>query len=124
MATPSARREFLRTLIAKPRVVCIHDHLADRPQRDAGELQVRPGERNADESDGEADRSDKMPERQPPAGEHEPDQIAEEAERAGADVVGAEIFGARDGAAAERQERIGGDIEGCPYPASSLWNNP
>src|SRR5882762_10670809 len=30
-----------------------HDHLADRPQRDARELQMRPGEGNADDGHGE-----------------------------------------------------------------------
>ena len=33
-----------------------HDRLADRPQRERGELEVRPGERDADDGDGEQDR--------------------------------------------------------------------
>ena len=48
------------------------DLLADRPQRDPGKLQMRPGKGNADDSHREYDRGDEMAERQPPAGEHEP----------------------------------------------------
>src|ERR1700734_3394356 len=39
-----------------------HDLLADRPQRDAGKLQMRPGERNADDGDRQQDRGDEMAE--------------------------------------------------------------
>src|SRR5689334_7155185 len=115
----TGNRRALRTLIAESHVVRIDDHLADRPERDAGKLQVRPGERNADERDGKANRGDQMAERQPPAGEHKPDQIAEEAKRSGADVAGAQMLGARDGAAAERQQRIGGDVEGGARPGNA-----
>src|SRR6516165_5617927 len=68
------------------------DLLADRPQRDPGKLQMRPGKGNADDSHREYDRGDEMAERQPPAGEHEPDDIAEEPERSGAEIM-PRIFG-------------------------------
>jgi hypothetical protein len=57
-----------------------------------------------------------MAERQPPAGEHKPHDIADLAEESGAEVIGAEILGARNGFAAERQQRVGGDVEGGARP--------
>ena len=63
-----------------------NDRLADRPERDAGEFQVRPGKRKTDDGDGKADRRDEVAEREPPAGQHEPDDVADHAERAGADI--------------------------------------
>ena len=56
------------------------DHLADRPKRYSGKFEMRPGERNADDSDGKKDRREHVAEREPPSGEHEPDQIADKAE--------------------------------------------
>ena len=38
-----------------------HDGLADWPQRDAGELEMRPRKRNADDRNGQHDRGDDMP---------------------------------------------------------------
>jgi len=64
------------------------DGLADRRERDAGQFQVLDGERNADDGEGEADGRDNVADRQPDAGEDEPDDVAEQAEAAGADVVG------------------------------------
>ncbi len=68
---------------------------------------------------GEQDRGDEMAERQPPAGEHEPDQIAGKAEQAGADIGTAGIFGARHRLPAERQQRIGRDVERRPGPGQA-----
>ena len=65
------------------------------------------------------DRREQMAERQPPAREHQPDQVADQAERPGADVVAAVIFGARHGRLAERQQRIDGDIERRPRPGQA-----
>ena len=48
---------------------------------------MRPGEWNADDRDRQADRGEQMAERQPPAGQHQPDDIAEHAKSAGADIV-------------------------------------
>src|SRR5580704_12988913 len=109
----------LRALVLQRGVVDVDDHLADRPQRDAGEFQMRPRERDTDEGDGEQKRGDEMAERQPPAGEHEPQYVADEAEGPGADVVSAEILGARYGFAAERQQRVGGDIERRARPGDA-----
>src|SRR6516164_8430276 len=93
------------------------DLLADRPQRDPGKLQMRPGKGNADDSHREYDRGDEMAERQPPAGEHEPDDVAEEPERPGAEIMPG-IFGARHRFPTERQQRVGGDIERRARPGN------
>ena len=68
------------------RLVLRHDHLADRPQRNAGQLQVRPGEGNANDGDGQRQRQDQVHQRQPPAGQNQPDDVADGAERPGANV--------------------------------------
>ena len=47
-----------------------HNHLADRPEREPGKFQMRPGEGNADDRYGEQDRSDQMSECKPPTGEN------------------------------------------------------
>jgi len=44
-----------------------NDHLADRPQRNSGELQMGPGEGNADDGHRKSDRGRDMSEREPPA---------------------------------------------------------
>ena len=80
---------------------------------------MRPGERDADDGDRQQDRGEEMAERQPPAGEHEPDQIAGKAEKSGADILAAGIVGARHRLAAERQERIGRDVERRPGPGQA-----
>jgi hypothetical protein len=40
-----------------------HDHLANRPQREPGKLEMRPRERDTDDGDGEEKRGDNMGER-------------------------------------------------------------
>ena len=50
---------------------------------------MRPGEGQADDGDGVAQREEKMAERQPPAGEDEPNDVAERAERTGAEILAA-----------------------------------
>src|SRR5580700_2430264 len=97
--------------ITQRRIVGIDDRFADRPQRDAGKFQMRPGERNADDGDGEQDGGEEMAERQPPAGEHQPDDIAQKAERPGADVVAAEVLRTRHRLSAEWKRRIEGHID-------------
>src|SRR5262249_30236421 len=96
-----------------------HDDLADRPEREPGKLQVRPGERNADDGDGEQDGDEDMAERQPPAGQHQPDDIADDAERPGADVLLPGMVVARHRLLPERQQRVGGDAEGRPRPGDA-----
>src|SRR5215510_7554096 len=83
-----------------------YDHLADRPQREAGEFQVRPSERDSDDRQGQHDRDDEVPERQPPAGENQPHEVAEDPERAGADVLSPEILRAGNRLLAERKQRV------------------
>ena len=63
-----------------------NDHLADRPQRDAGKFQVRPGKGNADDGHGQQHGRDDVAERQPPSRQHQPDDVADHPERAGADI--------------------------------------
>ena len=67
-----------------------------------GQFQMRPGERNADNGHGKHDRGENVAERQPPACQHQPDEITDQAERPGAEIVPAG-FGARYGFAAEWQ---------------------
>ena len=47
---------------------------------------MRPGEGDADDRDRENHRRDEVSERKPPAGQDEPDQVADQAKRAGADI--------------------------------------
>src|SRR5436190_24105298 len=76
---------------------------------------MRPGEGQPDERDRQCDRGYQMAESQPPPGEHQPDDVAEGAERTGADVVIA-IFGARHRLLPERQQSVEGDVERRPRP--------
>ena len=63
-----------------------------------------PGKGKADDGDGQHHGGDEMAERQPPARQHQPDQIADQAERSGADVVLAGDLLAIDRLLAERQQ--------------------
>src|SRR5262249_62362556 len=54
-----------------------HDRPADRPERDAGKLKMRPGKGQPDDRYRPDDRGDEVAEREPPAGEHKPDDIAD-----------------------------------------------
>ena len=56
-----------------------HDHLADRPKRDAGELEMRPGKWNSDDRHGKKNRHDDMAERQPPPRQHQPYDVSQNA---------------------------------------------
>src|SRR5260221_12932169 len=73
--------------VAQPlRLVDGDDDLADRPEREPGELHMRPGKGQADDGEGEHHPGDEMAERQPPSGEDQPAQSAQRAERPGADI--------------------------------------
>ena len=96
-----------------------HDHLADRPERDAGELEVRPGEGDADDGDCEHQRRQEMAEREPPAGEHEPDDVADHPERAGADILDTGDVVAVDRTRAEREQRVDCLLYTSPSPRDS-----
>ena len=50
---------------------------------------MRPGERDADDGHGQDGGVDEVEDRQPPAGKDQPDEIAENAQRAGADILAA-----------------------------------
>jgi hypothetical protein len=63
------------------------DHLANRPKRDAGKLEVRPGKWKSDDRHGKKNRHDDMAERQPPPRQHQPYDVSQNAERPGADVL-------------------------------------
>src|SRR5437899_2618543 len=95
--------------VAEPGGLDRYDHLTDRPQRKTGQFQVRPGERDSHDCQGEQDGDDEVPERQPPAGENQPHEVAEDPERAGADVLSPEILRTRNGLLAEREQRVDGD---------------
>src|SRR5207249_1094117 len=48
-----------------------HDGLADRPEREPRELEMRPAERDADDGEEQREREQEMAEREPPARQHE-----------------------------------------------------
>ena len=64
---------------------------------------MRPGEGDADNGDGEQHRREEVRERQPPAGQDEPQDIAENPKWSSADVLAASIFSAGHCLLAERQ---------------------
>jgi hypothetical protein len=64
-----------------------NDHLADWPQRETGELDMRPCERDADKGYSQHDCCDEMTERQPPTGEDKPKDIAKNAKRPSTKIV-------------------------------------
>lgn len=70
---PSARGE---------RLVRGHDFAAQREQRDRNQLEVRDAERNADDGQAEQQSGDDVPDGQPPAGEHQPEHVADAGGRA------------------------------------------
>src|SRR6185437_8485860 len=52
----------------------------------------------------------------PPAAKHQPDEVAERAERSGAEIAATGIVVARHHRLAEGQERVPGDVEGGARP--------
>ena len=64
-----------------------HDLLADRPQSEAREFEMGPGEGDTDDRHRQDQRGDEVAERKPPARQHQPDDVAEETQRAGADIL-------------------------------------
>src|SRR4029077_3170429 len=100
----------------KPAVFDRDDHLADRPQSEAGELQMRPGEGQPDDRDRQTECYDQMGEGEPPSRQHEPDQIADGAERTGPDILVPGVVGAVDRRLAERQEGGNRNVKRPPPP--------
>jgi hypothetical protein len=68
------------------------DHPADRPQRENRQLEVRPGERDADYGNREGHGGNKVAKREPPARQHQPDQIAQKTRGAGSKVGSARVL--------------------------------
>src|SRR5580704_7460603 len=86
-----------------------NDHLADRPECYSGELDMSPGEGNADDRHRKGARGGDMPEREPPPCQYQPDQVADHAQRSGADVGSAGEAVAAHRLLTERQQGIDGD---------------
>ena len=80
---------------------------------------MRPGKGDADDRHRENDRGDEVAERKPPAGEQQPDQIADHAERPGADILHARDLIASHRPRTERQQCVNRDIERRPRPGDA-----
>ncbi len=80
---------------------------------------MRPGEGNSDDGQGHDDRGKDMPERQPPTRQHQPDDVADHAERPGADVGLSGVGIARHRFLAERKQGVDRDIERGPGPGQA-----
>src|SRR5437762_5779466 len=80
---------------------------------------MRPAEGNADDGDEAKDSDTEMGDRQPDARQQEPDDIADEAERAGADILLARQLVAVDRLIAEGQEGEMRDVEGGAAPGNA-----
>src|SRR5204862_7895201 len=74
---------------------------------------------NANDGDEAEDSDTEMGDRQPDAGEQEPDDIADEAERAGADILLARQHLAADRLIAEGQKGEVSDVEGGAAPGNA-----
>ena len=96
-----------------------HHHPADRPERNPDQLEMRPGKGDADDGDGEAHGKDEMRDRQPPPRQNEPNDVAEKAQRTGAEILLAGEARARHGGGAEGQECIERDVEGGARPGQA-----
>ncbi len=80
---------------------------------------MRPRERDADDGDREQHCGDEVTERQPPAGEHQPDHVADQAERPRARILLPVIIRARHRLLAEGQESIERDVAGRSRPGDA-----
>ena len=78
-----------------------------------------PGEGNADDGHRKKDCGDDVGEREPPARKHQPDQVADQPQRPGADIGAAGEAVAAHGCLTEGQQRIGGDVERGPRPGQA-----
>ena len=83
------KRTIQRPAPGVNRVACLplHDGLADRRQRDLGQLDVLQPERNADDRDETQQRRDEVPDREPQPEDHEPDDVADRARARRSDVA-------------------------------------
>ena len=92
-----------------------HGH-ADGRERDPGELQVLPAERDTDDGHKVRDGATDVPQRQPDPGADEPDDVADGAQGAGADVVDLLEFTPADRLLPEGEEREVAHDEAGPAP--------
>ena len=71
-------RRVGRLVVAAARLVDVDDLAPERRQRDRDQLEVRQAERDPDDRDAHRDAGDQVPEREPPAGEDDPDDVADQ----------------------------------------------
>ena len=97
----------------------VHDGLADGAQGQGSQLDVLPGEGDADDCHGAGQGREQMPAGDPDTAEQQPDDIAHGAQRAGADVAfaGKDVTGDRH--AAEGHEGETGHDEAGPAPGDA-----
>jgi MFS family permease len=76
------RRRGLGTAVGEG-LVAGDDLASERHDADRDQLEVRPCERDADDGDGQRDAGDEVAEREPPAGQDEPEDVADERRRTG-----------------------------------------
>lgn len=97
----------------------VHDGLADGAQGQGSQLDVLPGEGDADDGHGAGQGREQMPAGDPDTAEQQPDDIAHGAQRAGADVAftGEDVAGDRH--AAEGHEGETGHHEAGPAPGDT-----
>jgi hypothetical protein len=69
--------------LAYPRVVDWHDLTAERPQGNRDQLEVAEAEGDADDGQAEQHARDHVAEREPPAGEDQPEDVADDRWRPG-----------------------------------------
>jgi hypothetical protein len=100
-----------------------HDGLANGPQRQRRQLEVRPGEGNADNRNGETDRRNHVPEPQPPPGEHEPEHITDRTERTCAQILLPFQLISPHRDAPERPQGVAGDVERSTRPRQTNDRN-
>src|SRR5699024_5007933 len=92
-----------------PGRVGVHDLLAEGEAGHRDQLEVRPGQRDADDRDRLREGGGHVAQRQPPAGDHEPDHVAQRA--AGPAAAGVDHLAA-EGPDHEARDAEGGDAEG------------
>ena len=97
----------------------VHDGLADGAQGQGSQLDVLPGEGDADDCHGAGQGREQMAAGDPDTAEQQPDDIAHGAQRAGADVAfaGKDVTGDRH--AAEGHEGETGHDEAGPAPGDA-----
>ena len=64
-----------------------YNYLSDWPESQSSQFHMRPGKGDADNRHGKHDSRHDVSKREPPARQHQPDQIADQAERPGADIA-------------------------------------